>query len=55
MICGVPKNFAVEGGLRFFCYFGACGEGFSVLSFFDNLPRDFLIQVGAVITILSKY
>ena len=55
MIGGVPKNFAVEGGLRFFCYFGACGEGFSVSSFFDNLPHDYLIQVGAVITILSKY
>ena len=55
MICGVPKIFAVEWGLRFFCYFGACGEGFSVSSFFDNLPHDYLIQVGAVITILSKY
>ena len=44
-----------KGGYAHFLYFGACGGGgFSVSSFFDNLP-DYLIQVGAVITILSKY
>ena len=55
MIGGVPKNFAVEGGLRSFRYFRAGGEGFSVSSFFDNLPHGYLFQFGTVITILSSY
>ena len=52
---GVLKNPGVDGRLGFFCYLGCVGEGFGVSLFFDNLPHDYLIQVGAVISILSKY
>ena len=51
---GVPKNPGVERGLGFFCYLGVCWGRFLGFLFFDNLPHDYLIQVGAVISILSN-
>ena len=48
---GVPIN----PGVAFFVILGCVGKGFGASSFFDNLSHDYSIQVGAVISILSKY
>ena len=45
----------ILGWKAFFVILGCVGEGFGVFLFFDNLPHDYLIKVGAVISILSEY